>query len=140
MEEEARARLKINRLLEEAGWRFFASAEGRATVTVEGNVKLNDLGDDFERTKNGFVDHLLLDENGFPLAVLEAKSVGRGANIKNLTQGILDEFKVPLPSLSVQRQIVARIEEEQQLVQANRRLIELFEAKIRDRIREVWGE
>jgi hypothetical protein len=44
--------------------------------------------------------------------------------------------------------LVARIEEEQQLVvpaarlrlQANRRLIELFEAKIRDRIKEVWGE
>ena len=35
---------------------------------------------------------------------------------------------------------VARIEEEQQLVQADRRLIELFEAKIRDGIKEVWGE
>jgi len=43
---------------------------------------------------------------------------------------------------------VARIEEEQQLVvpvarlrlQANRRPIELFEAIIRDRIKEVWGE
>lgn len=34
---------------------------------------------------------------------------------------------------------VTRIEEEQHLVQANRRLIELFEAKIRDRIKEVWG-
>jgi type I restriction enzyme M protein len=35
---------------------------------------------------------------------------------------------------------VTRIEKEQQLVRANRRLIELFEAKIRDRINEVWGE
>jgi type I restriction enzyme R subunit len=74
MQKEARARLKINKLLEEAGWRFFATTEGRATVIVEGNVKLNDLGDDFEKVKNGFVDYLLLDENGFPLAVLEAKS------------------------------------------------------------------
>jgi hypothetical protein len=32
------------------------------------------------------------------------------------------------------------IEEERKLVQANRRLIELFEARIRDRIKEVWGE
>jgi type I restriction enzyme M protein len=68
------------------------------------------------------------------------KTVGRGANIRNLTQDILNELRVPLPPISTQRQIVARIEEEQQLVQANRRLIELFEAKIRERIKEVWGE
>jgi hypothetical protein len=33
-----------------------------------------------------------------------------------------------------------QIRKEQQPVQANRRLIELFEAKIRDRIKEVWGD
>ncbi|MBI5652394.1 MAG: DEAD/DEAH box helicase family protein [Chloroflexi bacterium] len=32
------------------------------------------FGEDFEKTKNGFVDFLLLDERGFPLIVLEAKS------------------------------------------------------------------
>ena len=32
------------------------------------------LGDDFEKTRNGFIDFLLLDSKGFPLVVLEAKS------------------------------------------------------------------
>ncbi len=32
------------------------------------------LGENFESTKNGFVDFLLLDEKSFPLVVLEAKS------------------------------------------------------------------
>jgi len=78
MEKEARARIKINKLLEESGWRFFDSPQGRANITLEINAKLteralNDLGEDFEKTKNGFIDFLLLDEKSFPLAVLEAK-------------------------------------------------------------------
>ena len=38
------------------------------------NPNLTHLGDDFEKTSTGFVDFLLLDEKGFPLVVLEAKS------------------------------------------------------------------
>lgn len=76
---EARARIRINRLLEDAGWRFFDDAQGPANIVLEPNVKitqhrLDDLGADFEKTTNGFVDFLLLDANGKPLIVLEAKS------------------------------------------------------------------
>ncbi len=67
---EAKARLKINRMLEDSGWRLLADDNGPATVDVENKVN---LGDDFENTKNGFVDYLLLDENQKPIAVLEAK-------------------------------------------------------------------
>ncbi|PIU25340.1 MAG: restriction endonuclease subunit R, partial [Candidatus Infernicultor aquiphilus] len=82
MPKEAKARIRINKLLEEAGWRFFDTAEGRANICLETNLKiteqkLNDLGEDFEKTKNGYVDFLLLDEQGFPLVVLEAKKEGR---------------------------------------------------------------
>ena len=38
------------------------------------NAAVNDLGENFAMTKNGFVDFLLLDEHGFPLVVLEAKA------------------------------------------------------------------
>ena len=76
---EAKARIKINKLLEEAGWRFFDSPAGKASIALEPNVKLsrekvNQLGENFEETKNGFIDFLLLDAAGFPLLVLEAKS------------------------------------------------------------------
>ena len=78
MAKEAKARIKINKLLEESGWRFFDSLQGRANISLEVNTKLteqtlNGLGEDFEKTKNGFIDFLLLDEKSFPLAVLEAK-------------------------------------------------------------------
>jgi hypothetical protein len=37
-------------------------------------------------------------------------------------------------------EIVARIEEEQKLVDANKKLIELFEGKINGKIAEVWDK
>ncbi len=75
---EAKARIKINKLLEQAGWRFFDDEKGQANISLEPNIKLTQkdidaFGENFESTKNGFIDFLLLDEKGFPLVILEAK-------------------------------------------------------------------
>jgi type I restriction enzyme R subunit len=75
---EAKARIKINKLLEEAGWRFFDDEKGTANIQLEPNAKITKkeidaFGEDFESTKGGFIDFLLLDEKGFPFVVLEAK-------------------------------------------------------------------
>ncbi len=79
MSKEAQARIKINKLLESAGWRFFDDAAGPANIVLEPKVKLTQLqvdafGADFESSSKGFVDFLLLDAQGFPLVVLEAKA------------------------------------------------------------------
>ncbi len=79
---EATARIKINRLLESAGWRFFAGEDSPANIRLEAGVTLKSsdldgLGEDFEKTGKGYVDFLLLDSRGFPLIVLEAKSEDR---------------------------------------------------------------
>jgi type I restriction enzyme R subunit len=76
---EAAARIKINKLLEAAGWRFFDTADGKANIQLEPGVtlktqKLDELGENFEKISKGFIDFLLLDSKGFPLLVLEAKS------------------------------------------------------------------
>lgn len=76
---EATARIKINKLLEAAGWRFFPRDGLPANIRLEPSVTirstdLDALGEDFEKASKGFVDFLLLDSNGFPLIVLEAKS------------------------------------------------------------------
>ena len=75
---EAQARIKINRLLENAGWRFFDDENGRANIQLEQGVSItkqaiNSFGEDFEKTNKGYIDFLLLDDKGFPLVVLEAK-------------------------------------------------------------------
>jgi type I restriction enzyme, R subunit len=76
---EAIARIKINKLLEAAGWRFFAEGSAPANIRLEPSITikstdLDALGDDFEKTSTGFIDFLLLDGRSFPLIVLEAKS------------------------------------------------------------------
>ncbi|HEU6453511.1 MAG TPA: type I restriction endonuclease [Gemmatimonadaceae bacterium] len=78
-EKEATARIKINKLLEAAGWRFFPDGDTPSNIRLEPavsikNTDLDSLGDNFEKTSKGFVDFLLLDAKGFPLIVLEAKA------------------------------------------------------------------
>ncbi|MDD2468054.1 MAG: N-6 DNA methylase [Desulfobulbus sp.] len=68
------------------------------------------------------------------------KTVGQGANIRNLSQSILNEISIPLPPLATQQAIVADIEAEQALVDANRELIEHFEKKIQATLARVWGK
>ena len=76
---EATARIKINKLLEAAGWRFFSEDDAPANISLEPSVKikigdLDALGDDFEKIGKGFIDFLLLDAKGFPFIILEAKA------------------------------------------------------------------
>jgi type I restriction enzyme, R subunit len=78
-EKEATARIKINKLLEAAGWRFFPEGSAPANICLEPSVRikstdLDALGDNFEKVTKGFVDFLLLDAKGFPFIVLEAKA------------------------------------------------------------------
>ncbi len=75
---EAKARIKINKLLEEAGWRFEDSGNTKANIKLEANVKFEDNGDDFENSqthdgRRGAIDFLLLDKDNRPLVVVEAK-------------------------------------------------------------------
>jgi type I restriction enzyme R subunit len=63
---EAQARILINDLLERSGWQFFDDETGPANIALEVNVKskkttLVGLGDDYEKTANGYTDNLLLD-------------------------------------------------------------------------------
>lgn len=76
---EAQARVKIDELLKDAGWRFFKDQNGLANIQLEQDTKIkkeniDELGENFENTKNGRSDYLLLGSNHKPLAVLEAKS------------------------------------------------------------------
>ena len=72
MPKEARARIKINKLLEEAGWRLLDCEAGKANVQLETHLP-------FERSENfegveGYADYALLDGKGRYIGVLEAKA------------------------------------------------------------------
>ncbi len=83
MPSEAQARITINRLLEEAGWRFLPDAQGRREdIICEHRAKKRvfapnvDLGADYQHAPDGFVDYVLLNTDGRPVAVVEAKREG----------------------------------------------------------------
>jgi len=64
----------------------------------------------------------------------------RGVGLKHLSKAYLNQIQIPLPSIKDQRQIVAEIEKEQKIIEANKEMIKLFEQKIKDKISELWGE
>lgn len=66
-------------------------------------------------------------------------SDARGGNQSNLSATVLKEYSIPLPDLEMQRAIVAEIEQEQRLVDANKELVRIFEEKIKRVIERVWG-
>jgi len=75
---EAHARIKINQLLTDAGWRFFDDAHGSANILLENHVKISQQaidawGNDYEKTTHGSLDFLLVDNQNKPICVLEAK-------------------------------------------------------------------
>ena len=80
MATEAQARITINHLLEQAGWRFAPDGDTHPAnivcehrVTKKLFIRGDELGKDFEHSPNGFVDYLLLNTDQRAIAVVEAK-------------------------------------------------------------------
>ena len=63
---EAQARYKIDKLLEKSNWRLSDDDNGKKNVILESATTKSD-------SSRGSIDYLLLDRNGKPLIVLEAK-------------------------------------------------------------------
>ena len=63
-----------------------------------------------------------------------------GTTVYGIKASVLKELTIPVPDLPTQRAIVAEIEAEQALVNANRELIRRMEAKVKATIDRVWGK
>lgn len=55
-----------------------------------------------------------------------------GGGQPNISQAIVRNLKVPLPSLDVQKAIIGKIEKQDQAILANKNLINIFEEQIKD--------
>lgn len=65
---------------------------------------------------------------------------GSAGSMPKINQSIVESIPISIPPLDVQRRIVAEIEAERKLVEANRELISRMEAKINAKLAEVWEE
>ncbi len=62
-----------------------------------------------------------------------------GAGIPGLNRNdVYRTIKIPKPSLEIQQRIVSKIDEEQKYVDGCKKLIEIYEQKIKERIDKVW--
>jgi len=64
----------------------------------------------------------------------------QAVNQTNFNASELAKVKIPLPPLEIQNAIVAEIETEQRLVNANRELITRFQQKIQTTLDRIWGQ
>ena len=80
---------------------------------------------------------LMLQSREFETYISEHK---RGGTQNFLSLKDIRSFKIPIPSLAEQQEIIRVIEEEMSIVDQNKRLIEIYRQKIKDKIAEVWGE
>ena len=73
-------------------------------------------------------------------AYAQATSRSKSGTVTNLHLVDIKTIQIPLPPLTTQNRIVAEIEAEQALVNANRELINRFKKKIQDTLARVWGD
>jgi len=64
----------------------------------------------------------------------------KGAQLPRVGYDHVSKILIPCPPIEAQKSIVTHLEEEHHLIAANKRLFELYEQKIKDRIAKVWGE
>ena len=65
---------------------------------------------------------------------------GRGGIMMHLTKSGMEKTRIPLPPLDIQDAITKRLSAEEELIEGNKQLIQIYTKKIQDRIAKVWGE
>ena len=115
-----RPNLKAFAYLENLPSKALAST-GFAVLTAKDNVLAK------------YVFHLLFADD---LQNQMAGRMGKGS-YPSINQDDVEQLSIPLPSLEIQKKFVAEAEKEQQIINANKQLIEIYEQKISDVLSEI---
>ena len=90
-----------------------------------------------EDAANTFYVNAFMNTEAFQTGIKQYAT--RAIGQSNINAKSLGVYRIPVPPLTTQSRIVAEIEAEQALVNANRELIERFEKKIQGTLARVWG-
>ncbi len=115
-----RPNLKAFAYLENLPSKALAST-GFAVLTAKENVSAK------------YVFHLLFADD---LQNQMAGRMGKGS-YPSINQDDVEQLSIPLPSLEIQKKLVAEAEKEQQIINASKQLIEIYEQKISDVLSEI---
>jgi type I restriction enzyme S subunit len=84
-----------------------------------------------ETISKKFLQYLLIGTDLNPVITGSAQPQITGASLK--------PFEIPVPPISIQEEIVERIDKEASLVTSARQLMELYEARINFVIEKLWS-
>lgn len=73
----------------------------------------------------------------FSADILE-KGIKPGVTVQSFHRGFFSNYQIPLPDMQTQLELIAELEAEQTLINANNQLLSRFEAKIKAAIDRVW--
>ena len=114
----------------------------RATI---GRIAINQIP---VATNQGFKNIIIKDFNkAIPEFVAQAiativpsmNNVASGGTFKEISKTAVAQLAIPLPPLEEQKAIVAQIEQEEQYVDACKKLIEINQQKISNKINSIWN-
>lgn len=75
------------------------------------------------------------------LRLKETEIIGTaGAVFPSINRGDIAKIRIVIPPLEIQQAIVARIEAEREIIEGNKRLSEIYQAKVKQVIKGVWEE
>lgn len=70
----------------------------------------------------------------------EMNALASGATFKEISKTNFESLSISVPALEEQKKILDQIHYEQSLIEPSKKLIEVFSAKIENRIKEIWGD
>jgi len=70
----------------------------------------------------------------------QANGLMTGGGQPQFNGGAIKQVEIPLPPLDTQKQIVKKIEAERKLIESTKKIIEIYQQKIKDKINDIWTE
>jgi type I restriction enzyme M protein len=65
------------------------------------------------------------------------EAAATGGVVRNLNSALVKNVSIPLPPIEVQKQMAADLSEEQEIVESNKKLINIYERKIQMTLKEI---
>lgn len=59
--------------------------------------------------------------------------------LQRVNKDFISTYKIPLPSIKIQNELIAQVNSEIEIVQKNEEMIKIFETKIKDKIASIWS-
>jgi len=70
----------------------------------------------------------------------EMVSQSTGGAQQNINQSVINDMKIPMPDLELQNEIVEKINDQKNIIDVGRNIIEIFSEKIKNKISNIWGK